>query len=68
LTDLPFALLRGEGSDLLSAETVSRMADAVPDLVTTTVTARGHVPFLDEPESIAAIQHWLERVDLRENV
>ncbi len=65
LTDVPFALLRGEGSDLLSEETLRRMADAVPDLVTTTVHGRGHVPFLDEPESIAALRHWLERVDLR---
>lgn len=64
LTEVPFALLRGEGSDLLSADTVARMANMVPDLVTTTVAARGHVPFLDEPESVAAIQTWLERVDL----
>lgn len=64
LTDVPFALLRGEGSDLLSPETVQRMADAVPDLVTTTISGRGHVPFLDEPESVAAITQWLERVDL----
>jgi pimeloyl-ACP methyl ester carboxylesterase len=64
LSDVPFAVLRGEGSDLLSADTVARMADAVPDLVTTTIADRGHVPFLDEPESVAAIQAWLERVDL----
>ncbi len=64
LTDVPFALLRGAASDLLSAETVARMADAVPDLVTTTIANRGHVPFLDEPESVAALQKWLERVDL----
>jgi pimeloyl-ACP methyl ester carboxylesterase len=64
LSDLPFALLRGEGSDLLSVDTVARMAELVPDLVTTTVAGRGHVPFLDEPESVAAIQTWLERVDL----
>jgi pimeloyl-ACP methyl ester carboxylesterase len=64
LTDIPFALLRGEGSDLLSSETVLRMTDAVPDLVATIVHGRGHVPFLDEPESVVAIQHWLERVDL----
>jgi pimeloyl-ACP methyl ester carboxylesterase len=64
LVDLPFAVLRGEGSDLLSLETVEKMADAVPDLVVTTVPGRGHVPFLDEPASVAAIEHWLERVDL----
>jgi pimeloyl-ACP methyl ester carboxylesterase len=64
LTDVPFALLRGAGSDLLSAETMGKMADAVPDLVCTTVQRRGHVPFLDEPESVSAITHWLERIDL----
>jgi pimeloyl-ACP methyl ester carboxylesterase len=64
LTDVPFAVLRGAGSDLLSAETVQRMQSAVPDLVATTVKGRGHVPFLDEPESVAAITTWLERVDL----
>jgi pimeloyl-ACP methyl ester carboxylesterase len=65
LTDTPFALLRGEGSDLLSTQTVERMVSEVPDLVATTIRGRGHVPFLDEPESISAISAWLARVDLR---
>jgi pimeloyl-ACP methyl ester carboxylesterase len=59
----PFALLRGAGSDLLSAETVSRMQQASPQLVATTVPKRGHVPFLDEAESVAAIDAWLDDVD-----
>jgi pimeloyl-ACP methyl ester carboxylesterase len=64
LTDVPFAILRGAGSDLLSAQTAQKMADAVPDLIATTVPGRGHVPFLDELQSAAAIDQWLERVDL----
>jgi pimeloyl-ACP methyl ester carboxylesterase len=64
LHDVPFALLRGEGSDLLSIATVDRMQREAPGLVASTIAGRGHVPFLDEPKSIAAIQVWLEQVDL----
>ncbi len=63
LHDVPFALLRGEGSDLLTVATVNRMRLEAPGLVASTIADRGHVPFLDEPESIAAIQEWLEQVD-----
>jgi pimeloyl-ACP methyl ester carboxylesterase len=63
LHDVPFALLRGEGSDLLSIATVDRMQREAPGLVASTIAGRGHVPFLDEPKSIAAIQVWLEQVD-----
>jgi pimeloyl-ACP methyl ester carboxylesterase len=65
LGGLPFALLHGAGSDLLSADTVEHMQHAAPELVVTTVAKRGHVPFLDEPESIAAISDWLGMVDQR---
>ena len=63
---LPFAVLRGAGSDLLSAETVTRMQAEAPDLSTTTIPDRGHVPFLDEPESNAALDAWLAEVDENE--
>jgi pimeloyl-ACP methyl ester carboxylesterase len=63
LEDLPVALLRGEGSDLLSPATVQRMRELLPNMKVTTVTGRGHVPFLDEVESVAAIEEWLSRVD-----
>lgn len=66
LAGLPLALLRGEGSDLLSRATVSRMQAMLPDLDATIVAGRGHVPFLDEPESVAAIERWLKRVDEQE--
>jgi pimeloyl-ACP methyl ester carboxylesterase len=63
LHDVPFALLRGQGSDLLTVATVSRMQKEAPGLIATTVADRGHVPFLDETDSVAAIDAWLLDVD-----
>lgn len=63
LRPLPCLVLRGENSDLLSAETVARMQALHPRLAAATIARRGHVPFLDEPESTAAIDAWLEGVD-----
>jgi pimeloyl-ACP methyl ester carboxylesterase len=63
LKQVPCAVLRGEHSDLLSESTVAEMARRHANLTTTTVKNRGHVPFLDEPESLAAVQEWLARVD-----
>ena len=62
LDGLPVALLRGARSDLLSAETAARMAETLPGLAVTEVPDRGHVPFLDEPESQAAIAAFLDRL------
>jgi pimeloyl-ACP methyl ester carboxylesterase len=55
LRDKPCAVLRGENSDLLSPATVERMSAMHPGLIGVTVRNRGHVPFLDEPESLEAI-------------
>jgi pimeloyl-ACP methyl ester carboxylesterase len=63
LRSIPTAVLRGEHSDFLSADTVSRMEEVHPALITATVAGRGHVPFLDEPESLAAIRAVLSRCD-----
>ena len=65
MADVPSAVLRGEHSDLLSAETVARMQRHHRALAAVTVPDRGHVPFLDEPASKAAIAEWLARVDRR---
>jgi pimeloyl-ACP methyl ester carboxylesterase len=62
LAPLPCAVLRGENSDLLSEATVAEMARRHPGLIVQTVRHRGHVPFLDEPESLSAIREWLARV------
>ncbi|MBI1171782.1 alpha/beta fold hydrolase [bacterium] len=52
---LPMAVIRGANSDLLSAATVEEMARRHPGLIMATVPDRGHVPFLDEAESLAAL-------------
>ncbi len=53
--------IRGENSNILSAETLVEMALRRPDMDHVTVANRGHVPFLDEPEAIAAIDAFLAR-------
>ncbi|WP_299130206.1 alpha/beta hydrolase [uncultured Amaricoccus sp.] len=63
LEGLPVAVLRGVNSDLLSAATVAAMLARRPDLIVAEVPNRGHVPFLDEPESLAALDALLVRVD-----
>ena len=59
---LPLALIRGANSDLLSAETATEMRRRRPDMIFADVAGRGHVPFLDEPEALAAIRAWLELI------
>jgi len=55
----PLALIWGENSDLLKALTVAEMQRRRPDLVLGKVPGRGHIPFLDEPESLTALTTWL---------
>lgn len=59
LGHVPALVIRGENSDILSAKTVARMAKEHPNLHSVTVKDRGHVPFLDEPEAVAAIDTFL---------
>ena len=56
---LPLALIRGANSDLLSAATAAEMQNRRPDMGLATVAGRGHVPFLDEPESLSALHTFL---------
>jgi pimeloyl-ACP methyl ester carboxylesterase len=62
LAGVPTLLLRGELSDLLSAETEQRMAQEVPTLETVLVPRVGHAPTLDEPAAAEAIECFLERL------
>ena len=55
-------ILRGELSDLLSAEVAERMASEIGDVELVTVPRVGHAPSFDEPESIAALERLLARV------
>jgi pimeloyl-ACP methyl ester carboxylesterase len=60
----PLLVVRGELSDLLSAGTLEKMREAVPDMQSVTVPAIGHAPMLDEPEAVAAIDRFLGGLDL----
>jgi pimeloyl-ACP methyl ester carboxylesterase len=60
LRRLPALALRGDLSDVLSAETFERMALAKPDLQRITVTNAGHAPTLNEPEA-AAVDDFIRR-------
>lgn len=57
---LPLALIRGANSDLLSPETTAEMRRRRPDMIYASVPDRAHIPFLDEPESLAAIHAFLK--------
>jgi pimeloyl-ACP methyl ester carboxylesterase len=60
LAGLPVALLRGANSDLLTAETAAEMLRRRPDLIHAEVPDRGHIPFLDEPQSREVIDRFLD--------
>lgn len=62
MSGLPLALIRGVNSDLLSIETTREMRRRRPDMGFAEVPGRGHIPFLDEVESLAVLHHWLEQM------
>ena len=62
LEGLPICLIRGANSDLLSAETAAEMARRRPDMGYAEVPDRGHVPFLDEPESLEVLTAWISKL------
>lgn len=59
LGGLPLVCLRGENSDLLATETFAEMQLRRPDMIAVEVAGRGHIPFLDEPESLTGLHSWL---------
>lgn len=58
LHGLPLACIRGANSDLLAPATLAEMRRRRPDMIVAEVPGRGHVPFLDEPESLEALNEW----------
>ena len=62
LAGKPTCLIRGAGSNLLSAATAAKMQARRPDMIYAEVPERGHVPFLDEPEAVAALITWMEQM------
>ena len=59
---LPLALLRGENSTLLSRATADEMRARRPDMLCAEVKDRAHIPFLDEPESLALIHAFIRSI------
>ena len=68
LRRVPCLTLRGALSDLLTDETLSRMAARHPDFEAYTVPRQGHAPLLRDEESIAVISRFLARSDGRVSV
>jgi pimeloyl-ACP methyl ester carboxylesterase len=62
LAGRPVCVLRGELSDLLSAETLAEMARTVPGLDAVTVPRVGHVPTFEEPAAREALARLLAQV------
>jgi pimeloyl-ACP methyl ester carboxylesterase len=59
LRGIPMLAIRGAQSDILSAATFAKMKAENPQLRQLEVAERGHVPLLDEPECLAAIDDFL---------
>ena len=59
LHKVPMLAIRGAHSDILSSATFARMKRENSDLQQLEVADRGHVPLLDEPECIAAMDAFL---------
>ena len=62
LHSVPMLVIHGALSDILSVSTLERMQREKRDLERVTVGNRGHVPLLDEPEALAAIDRFLARL------
>ena len=61
LKSLPLGVLRGANSDILDRETLEEMHRRHPGMISAEVPDRGHVPFLDEPESRTLIRKIMEQ-------
>ena len=62
LAAIPMQVLRGALSDLLSAETVAKMAERHPGLEVVEVADQGHAPLLEDAPTLDAIVGFLDRV------
>lgn len=63
LGGVPMMVIRGENSDLLTAETVAAMKQRRKGMETLTVADSGHAPFLDDTPTINAIATFIRRLD-----
>lgn len=63
LAQKPLLVVRGERSDLLTAETAAKMQAAAPNMKLALVEGIGHAPELNEPEAVAAIEEFLASLE-----
>ena len=63
LNHVPVMVLRGQNSDLLSQDTVDKMAARHPWMKTYEVEEEGHAPLLRDRRSIRAIDTFLEEYE-----
>lgn len=56
---VPCMVMRGELSDILSAQIVERMKEVKPDLQAVTIPGIGHSPYIEGPEMLGAIDTFL---------
>ena len=59
LAQKPLVVVRGEHSDLLTADTLARMRTVAPAMTPAVVGGVGHAPELNEPEATSAIDALL---------
>ena len=60
---VPCMVMRGELSDILSEEIVERMQAVKPDLHVVTIPGIGHLPYIEAPEMLGAIDTFLAELD-----
>lgn len=63
LANLPVLAIRGENSDILSANTAEEMRARHPRLEAFTVPGQGHAPLLSDAPTISTIAAFLQRTD-----
>lgn len=64
LGSIPTLAIRGELSDILSADILASMAARHANLITVRVPNRGHAPMLDEQAAASAIDAFLDGLEL----
>ena len=64
LTGIPFMLIRGENTDLLSQDCVSKMRQHHPAMTLVNVPDQGHAPDLGTSGLPARIARFVESADL----
>jgi pimeloyl-ACP methyl ester carboxylesterase len=61
LRNFPLLVIRGEHSDILSAETIAAMAGRRDDMETITIANQGHTPLIDDELTIGRVAAFVDR-------